>query len=93
MRFKLSKTTQAPLAATTTAFSTYLIGLRILAYGSWLLAVRQKACSYFISVWVAQCQLQQGLSLRTLSLDYIWMILGSSAKLWFSLGIALVSTT
>src|SRR5579863_4322766 len=38
MRFKRSNTAQVPLAAMTTAFSTYLIGLRMLAFGSWLLA-------------------------------------------------------
>src|SRR6201987_5098445 len=36
--FKRSNTTHAPWAAVTTAFSTYLIGLRILASSSWLLA-------------------------------------------------------
>src|SRR5579859_2579876 len=36
--FKRSNTTHALLAAVTTAFSTYLIGLRILASSSWLLA-------------------------------------------------------
>src|SRR6201998_617633 len=37
MRFKLSNTTQAPLAAVTTAFSTYLIGLRMITFSSsWL---------------------------------------------------------
>src|SRR3979411_340076 len=39
IRFKRSNTTQAPLAATVTAFSTYLIGLRIVTFGSWLLAI------------------------------------------------------
>src|SRR5579862_303944 len=37
-RFKRSNTAHVPLAATTTAFSTYLIGLRMLASGSWILA-------------------------------------------------------
>src|ERR1700752_434218 len=32
MRFKRSNTTQAPLAAVTTAFSTYLIGLRMITF-------------------------------------------------------------
>src|ERR1700758_1292489 len=34
MRFKRSNTTHAPLAAVTTAFSTYLIGLRMITFGS-----------------------------------------------------------
>src|SRR5580700_3219695 len=37
-RFKRSNTAHVPLAAMTTAFSTYLIGLRMIAFGSWLLA-------------------------------------------------------
>ncbi len=40
-RFKRSNTAQVPLAAMTTAFSTYLIGLRMLASSSWLLAFSQ----------------------------------------------------
>src|SRR5579862_6796360 len=35
MRFKRSNTTHDPLAAATATFSTYLIGLRIIAVGSW----------------------------------------------------------
>src|SRR3954469_7228685 len=36
--FRPSNTTHAPLAAGTTAFSTYLIGLRMITFRSWLLA-------------------------------------------------------
>src|SRR5580698_7793358 len=45
IRFKRSNTAQVPLAATTTAFSTYLIGLRMCALGSWLLALKLLALS------------------------------------------------
>src|SRR3984957_16701804 len=38
IRLKRSNTAHVPLAAMTTAFSTYLIGLRMIALGSWLLA-------------------------------------------------------
>src|SRR5208282_2537879 len=48
IRFKRSKTTQAPLAATVTAFSTYLIGLRILALGS--LSYQLSAIGYQLSI-------------------------------------------
>jgi hypothetical protein len=39
IRLTRSKTIHVALAATTAAASTYLIGLRILAFGSWLLAL------------------------------------------------------
>src|SRR6202034_4460333 len=47
-RFKRSNTAHVPLAAMTTAFSTYLIGLRMLAFGSWLLAFRNLSLSLWL---------------------------------------------
>src|SRR5271166_4603736 len=57
MRFKRSNTAHVPWAATTTAFSTYLIGLRMFALGSWVPAFRRRLFAFSVLFHLDSCQL------------------------------------